>query len=221
MPVRWLKFILTPILKPMALRFMAADRLYRYKGLRLVIKAGVFHPGMFFSTQVLLRFLEKQPLEGKSLLEMGAGSGLISMMATRWGANATATDISPTAIDGLLQNAKSNHLSIHIVHSDLFGRLPADQVFDYILINPPYYPKDAATEAEQAWYCGAEFGYFQKLFAQLATRRFGKCFMILSEDCQIETISKIAGEHGFALLPEEKQKRLWEWNFIYRISEAG
>ena len=39
--------------------------------------------------------------------------------------------------------------------------------FDYIVINPPYFPKNPKSEKEFAWFCGSDFEYFKKLFSQL------------------------------------------------------
>ncbi|MEZ4765877.1 MAG: hypothetical protein R3C26_22645 [Calditrichia bacterium] len=38
------------------LRYTASERGYRYGDIRIRVKPGVFHPGFFFSTKVLLKY---------------------------------------------------------------------------------------------------------------------------------------------------------------------
>src|SRR5690349_19019470 len=140
--------------------------MYTYKGIRLVIPPAVFHPGFFFSTRLLLRYIAALPLKNKLLLELGAGSGLIALYAARQGAQVTATDINPVAIQSLEMNRHSNHIPLTVIESDLFTNIPK-QAFDIIAINPPYYKKQPGTPAEYAWYCGERGEYFQQLFSGL------------------------------------------------------
>lgn len=192
---------------------------YQTDGFNLVVLTGVFHPGMLLSTGVFVDFLKTQQLAGKRVLELGAGAGLISCYCAREGAVVTASDINPTAIDGLKLNAEKNKLDIFVVQSDLFENLNADS-FDLLLINPPYYPKVPKNHEEMAWYCGQDFEYFQRLFQQLAesTHRKFQIFMILSQDCEIEHIMKMAGLNGFdnKLIYEKRIKG--EWNYIYCLN---
>jgi release factor glutamine methyltransferase len=59
--------------------------MYRYNNLRFEIPPAVFHPGYFFSTQFLLKYIEQMPIADKSLLELGCGSGLIAAVAKQQG----------------------------------------------------------------------------------------------------------------------------------------
>ena len=92
--------------------------------------------------------------------------------------------------------------------------------FDLVIINPPYYPKDPNSEAEKAWFCGAEFQYFEKLAKQLGDHltENGCAIMILSEDCEIERIQQIIKSGGLAINEASVAKRFGERNFLYRIS---
>ena len=81
-------------------------------------------------------------LMNKYTLELGAGSGLISMQAARNGAMVTATDINPVAIKYLHHNSVQNKIRLDILQSDLFAAIP-ERLYDIMAINPPYYKKKA------------------------------------------------------------------------------
>jgi release factor glutamine methyltransferase len=178
----------------------------------------VFHPGFFFSTRLLLRYVASLPLQNKLFLEPGAGSGLISLYAARKGAIVTATDINPAAISFLESNRHINKLQIGIIQSDLFTQIP-QQAFDIIAINPPYYKKQPRTAAEYAWYCGERGEYFEHLFKGLHNYIHAQSvvLMVLCDGCDIPMIKNIAAQHGFTLNCVQTKKNWIETNFIFKI----
>jgi release factor glutamine methyltransferase len=96
----------------------------------------------------------------------------------------------------------------------------SNHTLDYIVINPPYYPKKPKNIKEQAWFCGENFEYFEKLFLQLPNflSEKTKCYMILSQDCDIEKIKALALKNAivFDLILEKKE--LVETNYIFRLT---
>ena len=213
-----IKHITTRLYKPLLVKYLSATRMYTYKGIRLVIPPAVFHPGFFFSTRLLLRYIAKMPLKDKSFLELGAGSGLIAMYVAREGAQVTASDINQVAIHSLEMNSRSNRISITVIHSDLFTNIPL-QRFDMIAINPPYYKKQPKTPAEYAWYCGEQGEYFQQLFNSLQWYMHPQStvLMVLSDGCDLEMIKGMAAEHGFRLNCVFEKKNWLEVNYIFRV----
>ena len=114
------KYIVSKTYKPLLLRYLSSTRSYSYKDIVLKIPVEVFHPAFFSSTRILLKYIERMPLVNKTFLELGAGSGLISMIASQRGAYVTASDINSTAIGYLESNADHNQASFTIIQSDLF-----------------------------------------------------------------------------------------------------
>lgn len=185
-------------LQPLIRWYLRKPRRYRHMGMDLIVMPGVFHPGFFISTKLLVQFLSARELRGKTLLELGCGSGMVSVFAALRGAAVTASDINPVAAQSALTNAERNHVLVQVVQSDLFTHLP-DLTWDIIVINPPYYPHTPHSDAERAWYCGEGFEYFVSLFSQLSTHTSSEIFMILSQDCDLVRISAIATQAGWDL----------------------
>jgi release factor glutamine methyltransferase len=213
-----LKYLTGKVYKPLLSKYLSKTRIYTYKGIRLIIPPSVFHPRFFFSTKILLKYISQLDLQKKSFLELGAGSGLISIYAAKKNANVTATDINPVAIEYLKRNQVRNNVTLNIISSDLFQSIPP-QLFDVIAINPPYYKKNPKSDAEYAWYCGENGEYFQKLFCGLKQYIHSQSLvlMILSEDCDILMITKFALDNHFDLQIVSERKTAWEKNNIYQI----
>ncbi len=206
--------------KPLLVRYLSKTRTYHHDDIRLEIPPQVFHPGFFFSTRFLLRYLRNLPLNGKKILELGAGSGLISIYASRKGAKVTASDINPIAITYLHRNSRNNKVSLEIITSDLFTDIP-EQAFDIIAINPPYYKKQPRKPSDYAWYCGENGEYFFRLFEQLSpyVHDQTEIIMVLCDGCDIGLIETAAAGNGFHLRLLQTRTTILEKNFIYKISK--
>jgi release factor glutamine methyltransferase len=80
-----------------------------------------------------------QPLR---IVDVGTGSGIIAVCAARWLKNTAVTglDISPGALAVARANAADHGVlgRVELVESDLFGALPSDRQFDFVVSNPPY-----------------------------------------------------------------------------------
>jgi release factor glutamine methyltransferase len=202
--------------------YLSKPRGFRYEDINITVSPGVFHPGFFFSTKLILEFLQAQQLQGKTFLELGCGSGIISIYAAKKGAVVSAVDINKKAVHNTMMNSATNNVTIAVLQSNLFSNV-SDIRFDWIVINPPYYPADPKNEAEFAWKCGAAHQYFHKLFADLGSFITGKSsvLMILSDVCDLKTIFSVAASHGFAF---EKilQRKVWAdgRNYLYWIKQA-
>jgi release factor glutamine methyltransferase len=209
-----------PFYRIWALRHIRQSRAFCFEGLRVEVPPGVFHPGVFFSTPIFAAFLKNKDLSGKKTLDIGTGSGALALFAAQKGAEATALDISPVAVQTAQKNALANGLSIRFAVSDLLEGLPPEP-FDVVLVNPPYYFKNPRDLKGHAFFAGENGTYFVRLFAQLpAFVHLGsEIWMILSEDSPIPSIRKMAERSGFSSEIVFGQKKWGEqfWVFEFRL----
>lgn len=216
----FIKKITHPFLKLGLKLYYYKPRKYCYENICIKVHPEVFPPHLTLSTKILLDFIKDIDLTSKTFLELGCGSGIISLYASKKQAQVTAIDINETALEYLKKNALKNKLHLTIAKSDLFEKL-TKQSFDFIFINPPYYPKKPKTVKEEAWFCGENFEYFVKLFSQLPyfISETNFCYLILSEDCEIEKIKAIAATNSlkFELVMEKKVFK--ELNYIFQIKK--
>jgi release factor glutamine methyltransferase len=218
---RIIKGIVNRTWKPYVEWYLRAPRDFNYKNYSVEIIPGVFHPGFFFSTKLFISFLEKENLSGKNFLEMGCGSGLVSIVVAGQNAKVTAADIFPLAVACTEKNAQKNHAAITVFQSDLFESIPSQQ-FDIIAVNPPYYKKTPASPDQFAWYCGENLEYFTRFFLQ--AKRFvhdsSRIFMVLSDECDLMGIRAIAEKNGWIWEVAQTKRTAWETGCIFNIRPA-
>ena len=115
-------------------------------GGELIVLPGVFNP-LEAEVRVLPFLKENEGLfPNKEVLEMGTGSGIISLYAAQLGAaRVVATDINPNAIRSTQQNAErlglSSVLEARLVppsDTSAYSVIRPEETFDIVISSPPY-----------------------------------------------------------------------------------
>lgn len=102
----------------------------------------VYPPGQ--DSYLLLEAIAVVPVEGKEVLDMGTGSGILGLSCAMRGARVTLTDIDELAIQHLLNAANVLGLKVEAKQSDLFSNVNGR--FDFVLFNPPYLPSETVED---------------------------------------------------------------------------
>ncbi len=100
--------------------------------------------------QALARYVLDHPelVQGKRVLDFGAGSGLVALAAAKAGAACVlAADIDKFSIAAIKANAEANALSVTTTVEDMVG---SNQAFDVILVGDMCYERPLA-ERLMAW----------------------------------------------------------------------
>ncbi len=101
-------------------------------------------PGMAFgtgthpTTQLCLEALEALLLPGQDVLDLGSGSGILSIAAAKLGARRVlALDIDPIAAQATRQNAEANGVADRVIAQEgsLETVLPSARRFDLVIVN--------------------------------------------------------------------------------------
>jgi predicted RNA methylase len=116
------------------------------KGAVLNVPAGVFHPHEGEWTFGPLMENNPELFKGKRVMEIGTGSGIISLMAAKHGAaKVVSTDINPKAIESVSANAEAlgfgDIVDARLVSLDdisAFAVIEDGEQFDIIVSNPPF-----------------------------------------------------------------------------------
>lgn len=87
--------------------------------------------------------------KGERVLEIGSGSGIVSLHCASNGADVTCVDINPYAVELTESNFRTNGLKADIRQSDLYSNVEGR--FDTIVFNLPYLPVDDEGMLAKAW----------------------------------------------------------------------
>jgi release factor glutamine methyltransferase len=210
-------------LKPYLTWYLKKERTTNVRGFKLQVMPTVFHPKYFFSTSYLFDFVSKLNLNNKKFLEIGSGSGIISLLAYQKKAMVICCDINEVAVECTKLNFENNFNSARdnftCLKSDVFGSIQPDK-FDIIVINPPYFFNTISNKNQLAWNCGNSGEFFIKLFSQLINFSDAATitYMVLADNCEIDRIMEIANSHQFLFELVEQKKITWEVNFIFKIT---
>jgi release factor glutamine methyltransferase len=93
-------------------------------------------------------------INSDKILEIGTGTGIIAIIASKHADEVVAIDINRYAVECARENSKINQSNIDVRLGDLFDPVK-DEKFDLILFNTPYLPTDddemIGDELEAAW----------------------------------------------------------------------
>ena len=177
-------------------------RTTRAAGFRLRIRPTVFHPRFFLSSEYFAEFLDGLDLSGKSVADIGTGSGILALAAARAGATEVlALDINPHAALSALENARANGLGDRVSAAcmNLLAALPARPLFDVILSSPPKHAGEPRDLADRGWHAGPQYRDVAALFGQASERLKpeGCLYVMVSSDSDLELFGRLIDEAGF------------------------
>ena len=155
---------------------------------------------------LLIRSLEVSP--GMEVLEIGCGSGIVSIHAALEGARVTSVDINPKAVALTRTNAERMGAGIvEIKESDLFSNVGGR--FDLILFNLPYLPVEEGemdSPIEKAWAGGPDgMGPFPDLVEQCPAhlKEGGKLVVVVSSLMDQEALGRVLEGHPVRVLGKD------------------
>ncbi|MHA2072276.1 MAG: HemK2/MTQ2 family protein methyltransferase [Candidatus Thorarchaeota archaeon] len=166
--------------------------------LKFEVDDGVYPPAE--DTYLLLDAIELESAD--SFLEVGCGTGLISMAAAEVAKSVVATDVSLNAVRNTIGNMKLNSVDERsdVIQSDLLGALAHDARFSVIAFNPPYLPEDdSVTEMDHAFVGGSSGVELTERFILQAIshlERDGRIYIVVSSLADIERISDFMESQG-------------------------
>lgn len=95
-----------------------------------------FGTGHHATTSLIIEQLVDAPLEGKSVIDMGTGTGILAILSIMRGANiVTAVEIDPVAHVNAIENLKINNAEAIDLHLGDASLLPSLPKADYFIAN--------------------------------------------------------------------------------------
>lgn len=139
-------------------------------------------------TRLLLSILKPAP--GIRFLEVGVGTGVLSVHLAKYGADVLALDCSPYAVRLARRNAAENKVPLQVIRTNMFAGIRGR--FDVVVYNPTHLPRNFLGRADAVPYCPGISKedsirvFFEGLHRHLAPH--GKAYFVMSTSMPLEWI---------------------------------
>ena len=150
---------------------------------------------------LLIESLEVSP--GERVLEIGCGSGVVSVHCAAEGCDVTAGDVNPKAVDLTRKNLEANGLSAEVVETDVYSGV--DGTFDTIVFNLPYLPVEEDGLLARAWSGGLDgMGPLPKLLegAPGHLNEGGRIVVVVSSLMDQDALGRLLEGHEVRIIGE-------------------
>ena len=152
---------------------------------------------------------DPQVMNAHKILDIGAGTGLLSLLLAQANNNATITavEIEPAAATEAGSNFKLSPWAdqLNLVHDDIqnFGN-HANTVYDVIITNPPFYEGDLKSPDENKNTAAHSTALPWNILIENATKLLtdGGSFFVLIPTLRAYTMQKLCHNHGLQLVEE-------------------
>ena len=170
----------------------------KHKGVIINRCKGVYEPAE--DTFLLMDCLKC----GEDVLEIGTGTGIISIYCAMKGSRCTATDINKKALECAEKNSDLNGVKIEFHHGNLFQCI--DGKYDTIIFNPPYLPTEDNIEESEQWDGGSDGFKVIRPFLSTAHKFLkdnGEIYFILSDLTDMDSLFAEFRNYNFNKLGED------------------
>jgi len=170
-------------------------------GLTFKVHKNVYSPDQFSDSTYFSKELPKI-VGNSSLLEIGTGTGVISIICALKGAKVFLTDINPDAVKVAKENAKRYNLDIPIKESDMYESINPDEKFDFIFWSHPYNNWNEPVD-DMLLRSGLDYKYDSlRRYIEGARAHLlpgGKLLLGTGNTADIATIAKIAEKNKYSI----------------------
>ncbi|KAF8978625.1 CorA metal ion transporter [Entomortierella lignicola] len=168
------------------------------------IHPNVYSPKYFPESSWYAKNLQ-QIVNGRPFLEVGVGSGIISLHVAKTGSNVYGVDINPDAIEITRKNFEANGLKADVRLSDLYSNLDPETRVDFIFWNHPWqYSSTIVAELKSEKTFDEGYSALTRYIAEGHRYLNDGGAILIGTSCyaNLEAVNSIASRHGYNVLTE-------------------
>jgi len=175
-----------------------------YHGMRLEMHPEVYEPAE--DSFLLAEALDVR--NGDVVLDVGAGTGILALIAAKTASSVIGVDLNPDAVKLARENALLNNVkNVEFRESDLFSAIPGK--FDLIVFNPPYLPVSEDGLLARSWSGGIQGLEVVERFLGEAgehLKQGGRLFLMASSLNDLHAVEELFARYGFSptIIAEKK-----------------
>ncbi len=183
-----------------------------YHGMEFQICENVYEPAedtFLLANNLLVK-------KSDNVLEIGTGTGIIAIIASKKAKNVVAVDINKYAVECARKNSEINQACVDIRWGDLFDTVN-DEKFDLILFNTPYLPIEddelIDDEIEAAWNGGKDGRFVINRFIEGLLEHLspgGRVQLVQSSLSNVEETTGNLMELGFDVAVTDSERFFFE-----------
>lgn len=143
--------------------------------------------------------------QGEKVLEVGCGSGIVSIHCALNGCTVTSGDINPKAVELTRRNFEANRLSSDVVETDVYSAIEGR--FDTIVFNLPYLPVDEEGLLAKAWSGGPDgLGPLPKLLEEAPKHlnKGGRVVVVVSSLMDGAALHELLDQYDYRVIGESR-----------------
>jgi release factor glutamine methyltransferase len=170
-----------------------------FNGIKLLMTPNVLCPTYTDGSQLLAGTLAAVVSDTDVVLDMGAGSGVMAVIAARICQQVVSVDISPLATKCVQDNIALNHIShkVDVRLGDLFDAVNLEEKFSLIVFNPPFMDGTPSDWLEAAMY-DKDYQTLKRFFAGVKhyLKPGGSVLLVFSEAGDVQLLEELIDESG-------------------------
>ena len=139
--------------------------------------------------------------KGEKVLEIGCGSGVVSIHCAVNGAVVSCGDINPHAVELTRRNALKNNVDLDVRDTDVYSAFA--ERYDTIIFNLPYLPVQEEGELAKAWSGGEDgMGPLPELLAHAPEHLLpeGRVVVVVSSLMDQDRLKEVLGKRRTKVL---------------------
>lgn len=183
-------------------------------GFDIITNSNVYKPRE--DTFLLVDSLKSVINEEDKVLEIGCGTGLVSLVASDYCDNVCAVDINESAVNLAKENRDLNNVTnMEVLSSDMFQNVTGS--YDLIIFNPPYLPGDTDYEKKfdgsEQWFGGESGREVLSNFLKDVSNHLnsdGRVLLLISSLTGFDEVVTMLDERGFKYEVLDESKVSWE-----------
>lgn len=189
-------------------------------GKEIVVFPNVMSPHYDISSSFAIECFEN--MEGKSVLDMGTGTGILGLFAAMKGAvSVDAIDINPHAIDNAQYNFQKYQFNPHhfkAFYSNIFSKIHTS--YDTILFNPPFHGNKPHDILEKG-VSDENYMFLTSFFEEVGTyfSENSEIYLVFSDTGDVALLHSLISGNGLITINRwERYIEDGDWTcFVYRL----